>query len=494
MRPISVVDPDGTTHTNFQSIVPMDGLQADYTVLDPILAGVSTSVDLPTGVPSPLYGHVHSVVYPGGYPTCQGGSYVLDNVQVAMNNLLRLIADYKEGDEAKLEKSVANYQAALVLHFSGKDGLINRHILTSRRQRSFRSVAVADISHAPDWVGLPRRIMETCGLRKGNLTTLTRYPILHEGGVEVVRAYPVDDNCIHVHPVLCKQLGLDFDGDNVAGQALNSHIKDEGAENVLSYFKACEDKDKPYPVATTKGEQWAPSTPISDIHEEVVAKLAPTGQSIGPADLLNGNVEWYEKATGKELIDDNQKIISGLSVSDVRQRVTDVNFANLVMKRFVGPAGALGSALKVLALGTGKTPVIRSAMYINEHLTQSLMDAKHNVGATESQGFMKIMDSLNCTGVFKDATAGKIMAVLIENGMDEAKVRPFCDEIFSSGCNDGVKVMFAERFGLVASCTTSSVSDLSDLIHDYRLYRAMAPHVDNDSDALTQAAFRALSS
>ena len=131
MRAITVTEGD-KTFTNFQSIVPMDGLEADNTVLDPILGSISSVIDLPVEVDTPLCGPVTSVVYPGGYATAQGGSYILNDIQIAANNLLRLIEDYNPLDFTKLEKSVLAYHATLVGALSGKKGLLNRQIFTQR--------------------------------------------------------------------------------------------------------------------------------------------------------------------------------------------------------------------------------------------------------------------------------------------------------------------------------------------------------------------------
>ena len=492
MRAITVTEGD-KTFTNFQSIVPMDGLEADNTVLDPILGSISSVIDLPVEVDTPLCGPVTSVVYPGGYATAQGGSYILNDIQIAANNLLRLIEDYNPLDFTKLEKSVLAYHATLVGALSGKKGLLNRQIFTQRAGCSVRAVAVATITRGPEWVAVPKSSMMQMGAIDGDLCTAVRFPCLWDGSVEVVRMYAVDNDCIGVHPVLHRQLNLDHDGDTVSLWRTPKELRDEAEQHVLSFYRSYDEKVKPYPVAVTKGESWDTDADIDEIHEELVAKLAPTGRSIGPEDLMDGTVEWYEQSAGKDLIADTQQIMSGIDLAEIRQRVCNVNQANLIMKRYVGPAGSLGTALKVTALSTGDETIQRSAMYINERLTQSLMDAKHNVGATDQQGFMQVMDALCCRRDMDGATRKQVIAKLVANGMDADRVRPYIDHFFVEGPNDskqrcGVKNIFEDTHPFVATSTSMS-NDEEELIALYR--RAGSP--EHAEDAFTAAALRVLS-
>lgn len=492
MRAITVTEGD-KTFSNFQSIVPMDGLEADGTVLDPILGSISSVIDLPVEIDTPLCGPVTSVVYPGGYATAQGGSYILNDIQIAANNLLRLIQDYNPEDKSKLEKCVINYHTTLVTTLSGKKGLLNRQIFTQRAGCSLRAVAIASIDRGPEWIAVPKRSMMQMGASDGDLCTAVRFPCLWDGSVEVLRMYAVDHDCVGVHPTLHRQFGLDHDGDTMSLWMVPKALRDEAEQHVLSFYRGYDEKVKPYPVAVTKGESWDTDADIDDIHEELVAKLAPTGKSIGPEDLMDGSVEWYEQSAGKDLIADTQQIMSGIDLTEIRQRVCNVNQANLIMKRYVGPAGSLGTALKVTALSSGDETIMRSAMYINERLTQSLMDAKHNVGATDQQGFMQVMDALCCRRDMNGATRKQIIAKLTANGMDADKVRPYCDYMFAEGPNsskqgDGVKAIFDSNHPLVATSTSMS-NDEEELVSLYR--RAGLP--EYAEDAFTAAALRVLS-
>lgn len=494
MRAISVVEGQNT-FTNFQSVVPMEGLQADHTVLDPFLGAISSDIDLPTEVCTLLEGPITKVVYPGGYATEQGGSFVLTPLQVAANNLLRVIDAYDPADPSKLELSVERYHSALLGTLSGKGGLLNRQIFTQRAGDSLRAVAIAGHTRSPEWIGVPRRSLETTSAKEGDLCCAARFPILHDGSVEVLRMFAVDHDCVEVHPVLHRQMGLDHDGDTISLWVVPSELCDEAEDHVLSFYKAYDEKVKPYPVAVVKGESWDTDDDIDEIHEELVAKLAPTGKSIGPEDLINGDVEWYEESAGKDLLDDTRKIMSGIDLAEIRQRVCHVNGANLLMKRYVGPAGSLGTALRVTALTSGDTKIMRSAMYINERLTQSLMDAKHNVGATDQQGFMQVMSALNCADEMQHATRKQIIAKLVANGMDADKVSPYCEYVFieqpNQGCPQrGVKEQFNAEHPLV-STSIAMENDIEDLTH---LYRSSALTSPDGHDPFTAAALRVFNS
>ena len=496
MRPISVVDDDKVV-TNWQSVVPMEGLHSDRTVLDPILAMVSTAIDLPVEVETRLQGPITQVVYPGGSATVQGDSYVLKPYMIAANNLLRLIADcdwtteddlLRRQQERMLAKSVNAYLLALVRTLSGKKGLINRQVLTRRADCSLRAVAIAGIARGPEWVGIPRKAMEQMGRKDGDLFTMVRFPCLWDGSVEIVRCYAVDHDCVVVHPVLHRQFGLDHDGDTLSLWAVPKHLVDEAEQHVLSFYKAYDEKVKPYPIAEVKGESWDTAEDLDVIHAEVLDKLAPTGKSIGPEDLISGDVAWYEQSAGKELLEDTRTIASGIDLAEIRDRVVTVNSANLIMKRYVGPAGALGTALKVIGLASKKPEVLRSAMYINERLTQSLMDAKHAVGGVESQGFMQVMDALNLQRDMEGAKRAQVVAKLVANGMEADKVRPFCDYFFVGKDLVGVKEHYANYHSLLASSTSNSM-DEDDLITEYR---SASPDGYSD-EAFTAAVLRVFS-
>lgn len=493
MRPIRVIE-NGVVTTNFQSVVPMEGLHADRSVLDPLLGAISSDIDLPEEVETSLSGPVTSVTYPGGYATISGGSYVLTDLHVACNNLLRIIEDYTDEDHTKLTKSVEQYHTALALTLVGKKGLLNRQVLTSRVGKSIRAVAVACADRSPEWIGLPSRAMSSIGICEGDLVTFCRFPILTDGGVEVVRAYPRNDDAISVHPVLHEQLNLDHDGDEIPVWAVPREHYLEAEAAIVSYYKGKDSKKMPYPVAKTKGDSWDASTPVDRIHQDVVTGLAPTGASISPLDIIDGNVDWYEKASGKDLLEDTREIINGLSLEQIRERVCHVNKANLIMKRYVGPAGALGTAIKVVALRSGDQDVLVSAMYINERLTQSLMDAKHNVGSTDQQEFIQIMDALNLTGPMQCATRAQVVKKLTSAGMDEQKVKPFCDYHYAAAANPkdaGVKSVYADTVATLELCTTKP-KDLEDMIHTLRSVRLGDPvHAE---DPLTASVLRVLNS
>lgn len=473
---------DGIVTDNFQSRVPIEGTDVMSTVLDPFITALSTTVPLPVEVLSPLCGLVTEVVYPGGSASRMGGSWILTPLQVAMNNLLRVISEYDPDNEttvSNIEKSVYNYQSALVNALAGKDGLINRFVITGRSANSGRFVAIASTERGPEWVGVPAAMMDDLGFKEGSYALVARQPILHEKGVEVVRTYPVPHDCIAFHPVLHEDFNLDHDGDQCPVQFVPIAFEDEAAANVLSSYKDKPVKNIPYPVTSEKGEAWESGESLDEIGAEVESGLAPTGISISPEDMISGKVDWYEKASGKELLEDSRKIIDGLNLSEIRERVGHVGFANLCTKRFVGPAGALGTALRVIALASGDNEVLLSAMYINERITQTLMDAKHSVGATDEQGFIKVMDALNLRREFDGASRADISAVLIENGMDEEKIKPFMEYHFLELENfedegKGVKDSYANGHDFLAS-STGNVQDMDELLHTYRSYSGVDP-------------------
>lgn len=489
--------PAGVT-SDFQSEVPMEGTSIQSTLADPAIVEAGAEIPLGFVVDTP-YGPTDKIAYPGGYVQDDGNYWVLEPYQVAINNLLRLrkalrVSRPEEADVwyKRFQKSVDAFYAALSRLLSGKKGLMARHLIGARTGNSLRAVAIAGVSRGPEWVGVPQKSMNIIGALDGQLFLAARFPVLHKGSVEVLRAYGVDCDCVVVHPVLHRQFGLDHDGDTMSLWKVPEQLRHEAEDHVLGFYRGYDEKVKPYPVGVTNGESWETDADIDEIHEELVAKLAPSGRSIGPGDLISGDVEWYEESTGKDLIADTQQIVSGIDLAEVRDRVCNVNFANLVTKRYIGPAGSLGASIKTLALATGDLDIQGSAMYVTERLCQSLMDAKHNIGHTDKGEFQTLMDLLHFRGGAFTMSERNYLAALEGCGLSAERSRPIAalliglrDEV-ESEFDAGAGAFFDNRHAVLAAALDSDVD--ADFLTD-SLCKLLNSHSDTAPDPITKSLY-----
>lgn len=105
---------------------------------------------------------------------------------------------------------------------NGKQGLLRRGLLGRTTDWSARAVLTPDPDLGPEQVGVPRAVWSRLGLPEqaagsdsdlGRVVVLNRQPTLHPYNLVALQAQPVDDDTIHLPPLLCKAIAGDFDGD-----------------------------------------------------------------------------------------------------------------------------------------------------------------------------------------------------------------------------------------------------------------------------------------
>lgn len=138
------------------------------------------------------------------------------------------------GDERAKERALRTAVARVLGHptdgadagtiagrLSGKVGLLRRGLRGRNTESSGRVVLAPDPLRDPESIGLPRDLVTQ--LRVGSwlvdgssgVVLLNRQPTLHPYNLVALRVEPIDSDVAQVHPLLCKAIAGDFDGDEI---------------------------------------------------------------------------------------------------------------------------------------------------------------------------------------------------------------------------------------------------------------------------------------
>lgn len=427
MRPLQVRE-NGVLTTEVGRIIDKANLVSTQdTVLDEKHCKSGAFIDLPVQVRDLFARDITQVYFPGFASQEMGRLVMLNPMAASANLLLRVIDEFgKEKVDARvLQKMVGAYQTMAVRLLSGKTGLVNSHILSTRITNSGRAVLLINADHSPEFVGVPDRIMHGLGIRVGDPVIIGRDPAIWDGSIEICRARHSGSNCMEVHPLLFKQMGADCDGDCVFIWKLpeSETVKEEAEQNVLSFAR----RYATWPTCLKSPENMDEHVEDWDqVFEESLRRSTVTGFSITPREILEGSDRLNSlcKLMGKEVAQECKEIAQGLNYEQIKEHLLVQNATQLQMKVKLGPIGAASNRLKVLA---GEDPGLqRSACYVSERLQQMLLSAKHVVGGQRQQAYSvdDVLNMLNRRNQWREARLRTVLDELGKMGMDVVQCQP----------------------------------------------------------------------
>jgi hypothetical protein len=355
-------------------------------------------------------------------------SWILDNLQMRFNTLMKVHNDYLNNrcDFNRVKKAVTSYiEKGLANSIWGKRGFFRNICVAFRAPHSVRAVALPNADYGIDEIGIPRSVMNASGRKHGNYILITRFPAIWDGSIEVLKARTSNNDCIEIHPLLHSQFNLDHDGDTLTGYWIpnESNCIKEAEESLLQFFKGnpinwpAELCMNGYP-----GDSYSTDN-IDSLKTETKQRLIPDGFSIDPKSLLTQEHN-LDHIMDKDYQEDIAAIAKDISRKNFYDRSIDINIKNLTMKMFMGPVGIISNDVKLVG-SDGPEHIKRSAMYISEAIQQSLMDSKHEVGSPNNMRFMKIRNAIAGTSpeCYTDIT--RICKCIEENGLSLDKSTPF---------------------------------------------------------------------
>lgn len=426
MRPLQVREQEGLT-TSVGRIIDKGGLvYVEDTVLDDKLCEKGGFIDLPAAVRDLFGRDIQQVYFPAFKSQEMGRLVMLNPMAASANLLLRIIEDFKaqKVDIRVLSKMTCAYQAMAVRLLSGKNGLVNSHILSTRVTDSGRAVLLISADHSPEFVGIPDRIMNGLKIHVGDPIVVGRDPAIWDGSIEIGRARFSGSNCIELHPLLFKQLGADCDGDQVFVWKLpdSEPVQAEMEKGILSFTKV----HAAWPTCLKTPENMSDQVNWDKVFEEGLDRSKVTGFSVSPKEILEGGERLKTLCIimDKDVAEECRQIALGLTPLQVKDHLLTQNATQLEMKVKLGPIGAASNRLKVLA---GENPALqRSACYLSERLQQMLLSSKHVVGEAKKQAYSvdDVLKILNRRDQWREARLQTILGQLEKMGMDREKAQP----------------------------------------------------------------------
>jgi len=414
--------------TDISKIVPFEFIDSvENTVLDPEIQNNGGEFKLNKPIYDNYGREIHRLTIPPIKAMFKENCWVLDNIQMKFNALMKVHDDYinQRCDYARVQNAAKSYlEKGLAESIWGKDGYFRSICISHRCPHSMRAVALPNADYGIDEVGIPKSAMLASNRKHGDFILITRFPAIWDGSIEVFKARASNNDCIELHPLLHSQFNLDHDGDTLSGYWVpdEEDCLQEAADNLISFFKESENS---WPTELCMNgypkEEYDPSD-IESLKTETKQRLVPDGFSIDPVALLD-QIHDLDEVTGKGYAEDISAICKGISKKDFYNRSIDINVKNLTMKMFMGPVGVISNDVKLIG-SNGPEHVKKSAMYISQAIQQSLMDSKHEVGSPNNMRFMKIRNAIRGDQHYK-RNPDKIMECIEENGMDASKAEPF---------------------------------------------------------------------
>lgn len=419
---------DDRTTLDVGRIVRMNQLPEDLTgtLLDPTI--LKNGVRLPLPFKSlDIFGREISFIdipplSPDGRIEKSGDMGFLHPLTVAANAIVAHQVQ-REGkpDRAVIQRLVTFFYMTLLSRITGHRGIIAKSVAGTRMSHSGRLVLIPQIKRSPEWVGISALAMKKALINEGDLIIIFRDPVIWTGSMEVVRAYPTEDDVIELHPLLFEQLGADCDGDQVAFVKPNYDVpgvKEEMERNLLLHTK----EHATWPKTLCPG--GLPSKPDwADIENDTSRRFVITGRSYGPRDVVGfseektpKNVRLLEELCGKDFGQRNRTIALD-EKDDNWNLLVSTNSANMYMKRLLG---VIGATCRRFLLTGGEDPWLRRAVnWASETLQQTTLDAKHRVGDKKVPSPIEIMQMFERKGPWAKSTLGECKDLLMRGEVPE---------------------------------------------------------------------------
>lgn len=399
------------------------------TLIDPEVLKTGCRINFPKDVTVPdAFGRMIRFIQvpslsPDGRVEKSGEMVFLHPITVAANQLLAYF-EQTEGniDIRNVERLVKLFYWSLIDRVTGHRGVVATNVSGTRMAHSGRLVLIPQIDREPEWVGISAHAMERAKIKEGDLVIVFRDPVIWVGSMEVLKAYPVQEDVIKLHPLLFKQMGADCDGDQVAfvKPPEDEGVKEEMQENLLRHCKQHAKWPKHLcPGGLSEKPDW------DNIVEDTRKRFVVSGMSYGPGDVrgwskVPANVQQLE-----ELLNKPGRALRNRDISkdpEIRKQIMlETNYANLFMKGYLGVVGATA---RRLLLVMGEDNWLKAAVNrCSEKIQQDTLDSKHHVGEAKRASPIDIMEMFERRGTWKTSSTENCVELLVKAGLTEEDSR-----------------------------------------------------------------------
>jgi hypothetical protein len=433
-------------------LVP-EGVDLEGTVLDLRLKPTGGSIKLPTFVVTyagreelfgskepreydhtvaPMKFKTRRVLVP--YIPCfriVSGRPVLNMVLFRADNVVRVAERYREelATAADLQRSVNRYYDQIERMLCGKSGLLTRHMFGVRCANSLRFVAVPEPDLRYFEIGVPEHLAVEATISTGDWVIAMRSPVLWQGSVLAMKAVRVDSHAGMANPFIMKGLGLDFDGDTMAvikADTDDAVVLDEMRNAVGDPTIETFEFEDEFLVNNPDPEcNWEQAS------VDVAARLAPTGLSLGPEDVLNPEESEFLGICNngiKDVPDDFVEYAHGISADKWVKETERAAVEVTKLKLEIGLLGACTDKVNqvLLAFDPDLLPL---GLQLKERLTDLMMkNAKQGLGTGYTTA--KITAMLDRRGAFKEASVETALEYMQQIGFDPVEYQPVIELLY----------------------------------------------------------------
>lgn len=392
------------------------------------------------------------------------GMETIDGIRWNADQLLRVCWRFEAGEvsEKQVRQWARRVQDQIVSHLVGPNGVLTTDILSVRCAHSIRAVAVPDNRLWASQVRLPREAALKAGIKEQDWVLLVRQPILHEGGVVLQQAWFWDEPAIGTNPSVLKPLGLDYDGDQVA--VFKVPQTREALEEIQS---------KPLEELKMLGN-WVdelvyfksdPTVDWDHYMEDLEDRLVIDGTTFGPQDALepeNSPFALQADSSGcKSFQHDAKAWAKGVTLEEFVNESHTALVDIVRLKVEIGLVGALTDKICQICHFVGGTQGLSEALRFKECLTQTLMDAKHGLGAFSADVVTKIFER---RGSWSRRKPDAAVRALVKAGVPAEVVTPIVNRIWVH--KEGITATVREVLPLFGVTRYGvGVSDLVNCIH-----------------------------
>ena len=350
------------------------------------------------------------------------GSIVLHAISRRLDNLVRCI-------EARLsrydiQKSVNRLMLDLCDVVAGKSGVANRHIVGCRLPNSGRAVCIPDTSIHFGEIGIPWEMARRAKIDDGDIVLFGRQPTLWyksiQSAVANVKRHYVKW-ALRLHPLYCKGLNADFDGDTIHVWKPPQELSEE--------FKKLDVWD-----LSRREDHF-----ISDFGD-----LELDGLSVYTDDIDKVVSSRISEIDGKSITLDDLNL-KPMSKEEVQAKTKHAQSGHYTVKLCMGSAGMFQSNLNSIFSG-GDKELIRAAQEISERVSQTTLSSKHGHD-TRLFDVIEMFDNVHL--IDKE----EIVDMLVDEFLlDKHRVESVVDKLksFNKGLRDSA--MTHRYFKLIQGC------------------------------------------
>lgn len=278
---------------------------------------------------------------------------------------------------------------------TGKNGIITRHIVGTRMERSIRSTITPNPTIKFGELGIPKAACKRLEVVDGSWCFMVRQPSIWMGNLLGFKVKIVDGYAIQMNPMSTHPFNADHDGDQTSvyfpkdADALNDIVNVMNIKNIINVPNLFKWKLE-LKLSPTISDEDITLVNIQKEMERRFKDATQLGGSLGLEDLMNMSESPYVNllnTTGAKKIDliESSKFAKGLTKKEFFNEIKECCADYSAIK--IGTAIAGSFSQKLLAVCGSK-----NGQWIQERLCQEVLSRKH--GSNDSADVLKRMIDL----------------------------------------------------------------------------------------------------